>query len=335
MLQTFNPYNSTNARTAQIMARYRPIAPRPDVPRENPALDRVLPHLQARPSRTRKRGRTSLGLPLSGKRLRSGYLQGLLSPPYQIPPPSPAKALSLHAPSNLPPVTALAEFSTPATIVTVPLLHHPSGPPETTGKEKGVIDLNKPAYVLEEKDFLRQLQAPTTAAAATTTTTVFTPQPVRLVSSTITVWSIRKEPKPVPPSRLPGAKVEEEVESDALPVVVTDSIHRVRAVSSGYKELVGQPECLWLDTVGRCKGNHGGTACKRICGEVIFRIQNSGLPSWSNGFSGRARIEWEITGKKRFVDMFFDATRLYCESKDYQFAWRFYTQEACRSYSKV
>ncbi|KAM7518423.1 hypothetical protein LguiB_017385 [Lonicera macranthoides] len=334
MLQTLNPYNSTNARTAQIMARYRPIAPRPDVPPENPALDRVLPHLEARPSRIRKRGRTSLGPPLSGKRLRSGYLQGLLSPPYRFPLPSPAKALSLHAfahPPNLPPVTTLAGFSTPAPIVTVPLLHHPSGPPASTGKEKGIIDLNKPACVLKEKDFLHQLQAPTNAA----TTTVFTPQPVRLVSSTITVWSIRKEPKPVPTRTFLGAKVEEEVESEALPAVVTDSNHRVRAVSSGYKDLVGQPECLWLDTVGQCKGNHGGTACKRICGEVIFRIQNSGLPGWSNSFSGRARIEWEINGKKMFVDTFFDATRLYCESKDYQFAWRFYTQEACQSYSKV
>ncbi|KAL0322988.1 UNVERIFIED_CONTAM: hypothetical protein Sangu_1918100 [Sesamum angustifolium] len=74
MIQTISPYAS--ARTAEIMSRYRPIAPKPEAPspnsaaendnsalpngiRKSPYLRNVWAHLQARPTRTRKRGRTA------------------------------------------------------------------------------------------------------------------------------------------------------------------------------------------------------------------------------------------------------------------------------------
>jgi len=97
MMQTLNPYGTT-AKTAEIMARYRPIAPKPEasgtrsgspsspensnaLPQsisKSPYLRNIWPQLQARPTRTRKRGRYALAPPPL-KRARA-CLQGL-SPP--------------------------------------------------------------------------------------------------------------------------------------------------------------------------------------------------------------------------------------------------------------
>lgn len=191
------------------------------------------------------------------------------------------------------------------------------------------IDLN---MAPEEKDFLQKLQG------GSTSTNVITPQAVRPVGSSITVWSIKEEPDSTP--GVVGKKadeVEKEVESEVLPIVVSDSNNRVRLVNSAYKEMVGQPECSWLDSMVTCDGKHGGLgiACKRICGEVVLRIPDSGVPLSSNGFSCLARIEWGTGGEKESVEAICDAMRLYCESKDYLLAWRFRANEAseCTSHA--
>ncbi|KAK2985601.1 hypothetical protein RJ640_006864 [Escallonia rubra] len=357
------------------MARYRPIAPKPEVPispmsdqnqtmspkiRQSSYLRDVWPNLQARPTRTRKRGRTALAPP-AVKRPR------ICLQPYQVS-TSPAKNLSVqgftHCPNGLfqlPSVKNFASTATaaaatgtlingvlenqvtdPTTLVTLPLLPCPSlltiatSQPsitqvlngiESSGGQMGGIDLNVEAEVPEEKDFLQQLQE-------RTTTNVIAPQPVRPVGSSISIRSIC-DPGPTPTVQITkkAEEVEEEVETEVLPAVVSDSNNKVRLVNSAYKKMVGQPECSWLDSmVVTCDG---GSACKRICGEVMLHFPHLHAPICSNGFSCWVRIEWGKNGVKSSIDTFCDAIRLSCESKDYLFAWKFHTREASESVSTV
>ncbi|PWA44535.1 hypothetical protein CTI12_AA527670 [Artemisia annua] len=341
MLQTLNPYPST-AKTAEIMARYRPIAPRPHTSlnggasgatgevdgspgsgsgsgsagsmsptiRQSPYLRNVWPHLQSRPTRTRKRGRTSLGPPPSTsttfKRPRT-LLQGL-SPPFQ----------------SLSP-----QQRTTTTLVTLPLLPCSSMSPHHM-QQTNVIDLNKVAEIPEEKDFLAQLTKPTS--------NVISPRPIRLVSSYVTIRAVKDDAVSVhnsPVVTKKGEEVEKELEAQVLPAFVSDSKNKVRLVNSAYKEMVGQPECSWLESM--VTGDGIGVACKSICGEVVLSFSDSDQDSMvsSGGFSSWVRIEWGVNGKKNSVNAFGEAMRLSCESKDYKFAWRFHTREASEGASNV
>uniref|UniRef100_A0A5B7B270 DUF7950 domain-containing protein n=1 Tax=Davidia involucrata TaxID=16924 RepID=A0A5B7B270_DAVIN len=332
MIQTLNPCSSTS-KTAEIMSRYRPIAPKPEIPtnpmsetespsmsqkiRQSPFLRNVWPHLQARPTRTRKRGRTSLAPPPI-KRFRTNHLLAL-SPPCHAN-TSPAKNLSLqlgfaHGLPQLP-IPSLRALNGSPTQAPAPA---PAG--------KG-IDLNMVADIPEEKDFLQQLQEGPTSS----TNIVIAPQPVRPVGSSISVGCISEVQGSSPANQVPKNRqeVEEEVESEALPAVVSDSNNKVRMANSAYKEMVGQPECSWLDSMVTCDG--GSSACRRICGEVMLQFSESSVPPvTSKRFSCWVRIEWASNGKKSSINAFSDVMRLSCESKDYLFAWRFHTREASQS----
>ncbi|KAF2309632.1 hypothetical protein GH714_004384 [Hevea brasiliensis] len=289
MIKTLSPYST--AKTAEIMSRYRPIAPKPELPanslgdtpsmsqkiRQSPYLRNLWPQLQARPTRTRKRGRATMSPPTI-KRPRT-HLFGLSSPSHV---PSPARHLSLqgfaYGISQLP-VPNLAgvdsklenPVSTASDLVTLPLLPcQPSVPP------------------VEEKDLLQQLQE-------TLTGNIITPQPIRPVGSSISVGCISEDPSSTPPVQLPKKpeEVEQEVEFESLPAVISDS-------------------------------KFGGSSSKRICGEVKLHLADSKVPTSSNGFSCWVRIEWGHEGKKKAINAFCDVIRLSCESKDYLFTWRFH-----------
>ncbi|CAL5418042.1 unnamed protein product [Camellia sinensis] len=365
MMQALNPCTTTTtAKTAEIMSRYRPIAPRPEIStnsiegsnhnsssesptiRRSPYLRNVWPHLQARPTRTRKRGRTAVAPPPI-KRPRLHFF-GLTSSPAN----NPSLQGFAHGGFNgLPQVPVsnsllgihekLAQTqTTPSSLVTLSLLPCPiipnqPPPPELNGIKpcefEEVIDLNTVAQVVpEEKDLLQQLQGPIS-------THVIAPQPVRPVGSSICVGSINEDQGSNPDPRIPKKKkreeVEEEVESEALPAVVSDSNNKVRLANSAYKEMVGQPECSWLDSMVTCDGRHArGGASKRICGEVMLQFSDSCVPvDSSNGFSCWVTIEWGNNGKSSSVHAFCDVIRLTCESRDYLFEWRFHTREASES----
>ncbi|KAE8057046.1 hypothetical protein FH972_013768 [Carpinus fangiana] len=325
MIKTLNPYST--AKTAEIMSRYRPIAPKPEAPtdpsrsespsisqkiRQSPYLRNLWPHLQARPTRTRKRGRSAISLP-SLKRPRT-HILGFASP-FGFP--------QLPTPHEAP-----EQPATPPGLVTLPLLPCPiPAAPEvvkTCGEEK-VIDLNSLAEIPEEKDLLQQLQAPPTTGSSINN--VIAPQPIRPVGSSISVGSINEDPSLTPAVQKKPEEVEEEVESEALPAVISDSNNKVRMANSAYKEMVGQPECSWLDSMV-------ASSSKRISGEVMLHLSDSSVPvSSSNGFSCWVRIEWGSEGKKSSINAFCDVIRLSCESKNYLFTWRFHThtREASQS----
>lgn len=328
--QAMNNQNSINtAKTAEIMSRYRPIAPKPDLVPTNPASDggspesqkirqspylrNVWAHLQARPTRTRKRGRTSLG-PSPVKRSRTAHLFGL-PPPCHL---AAAQNLSIHGFADGP------EAQSQSTLVTLPLLQCPimAQAHETESGKNSVIDLNRLAEVTEERDFLK-LQSPISPE-------VIAPQPIRPVGSSISVGSISEESSlgsnlnPAAQVLKKREEVESEVESEELPAVVSDSNNKVRLANSAYKEMVGQPECPWLDSMVAFSSG------KRICGEVMLRfLDTESMPVKSNGFSCWVTIEWGSSGKSSgSVHAFCEVMRLSCESKDYLFEWRFHTREA-------
>ncbi|XP_027091906.1 uncharacterized protein [Coffea arabica] len=336
------------------MARYRPIAPKPESSaatnngadsnssfpegiRRSPYLMNVWAHLQARPTRTRKRGRTAFAPPFM-KRTRT-CLQ-VLSPSYQAS-PSPAKTLALQGfirnPCGLPQLPLIPNLvplkcgldtpvTTPSNAVSLPLLPctAPLSLPARVvgGDNQGVIDLNKAADSPEEVDFMPQLGA---SGASTTKFAVIAPQAIRPVASSISVGRISEDPlAPNAGKQIVkrAEEVEKEVESEVLPAIVSDSKNRVRLTNAAYNEMVGQPECPWLDFTP--SGGGGGGACRRIGGEVVLDFVNSGLPKTLNGFTSWVRIEWGKDGKKKVANAFGEATRLACESKDYLFVWRFH-----------
>ncbi|KAK7376976.1 hypothetical protein VNO80_02396 [Phaseolus coccineus] len=359
MIKTLNPYPNP-AKTAEIMSRYRPIAPKPETSpnsmtegssslshkiKQSPYLRNLWPQLQARPTRTRKRGRAPLTLPPSSLKRQKTHILGFCPPCHVT---SPAKNLSFQgfAPPPLPlphPNHGLGVLNRSMekntlinpSLVTLPLLPcSPGGPAPkldsititTKPCGGGVIDLNTKVSVPEERDLLQQLQKPVS-------NNVIQPQPVRPIGSSITVVCIGED------STLPSAaqtpkrshEVEEEVESEALPVVISDSNHRVRMANSAYKEMVGQPVCPWLESM--VNGGAGNLQCKRISGEVALHLCDSKIPTSSNGFSCWVRIEWQSEQKKCCVNAFCDVMKLTCESRDYLFTWRFHTRtrEACQS----
>nr|AFI99128.1 zinc finger protein Sdr4 [Oryza sativa Japonica Group] len=311
----------------EIMARFRPIAPKPVLPAAAAAgvtgggdgaaavaaTNRVLCQLQSRPCRARKRGRPSVVPPVSppagAKRKRA--------PAYPVP-VAPLRCAAVAtatrarvsvvvvpAPGSAGGVSALAPVSPSAgdstrlspTVVEV----------EDEDEERGVV--------LVERDLLRKLLEPK----------VISPRAVRPVGSTIHVESVHIDVGRTTVAAAAAApktaeEVEAELESDSLPAVVSDSSNRVRLVNDAYKRMVGQPECPWLDAVATA-------ASRRISVEVALVVSEppaaaAALPETCKGFSCSAKIAWERDGKWSSVHAPCDVTRLQCESRDYVFAWR-------------
>lgn len=374
MMQTLHLYNT--AKTAEIMARYRPIAPKPEDPtnpngdnnsslpegiRRSPYLMNVWNHMQARPTRTRKRGRTALAPPIM-KRTRT-CLQGL-SPPYQVT-TSPAKILALqgfvHDPCGTPSLSFIPNlvplkcgFHTPVTTssnrVSLPLV--PCNPAVSLptnanalqsivgGDGEGSIDLNKAAEAHDEVVFIPQLEMEEGSGTNPTTKfAVVKPQAIKLVVSSISVGKIIEDHGAENKGKQVVMKeedVEKKIESEVLPALVSDSKNKVRLTNAAYNEMIGQPECLWLDLVPpSCGSGRDGGACKRIGGEVVLDFVNCSLPKSSNGFTCWVRIEWGKDGKKNVVNAFCEGMPLACESKDYLFEWRFHIAKASESASNV
>jgi hypothetical protein len=292
----------------EILARFRPIAPKPSqavspvqaVAEGVVATNRVLCQLQSRPCRARKRGRPSLGP---------------ASPTSAAAPPAPKRK---RAAPPYPPLRCAATTDAVATAtrahvsVVVPgsaCFPMASLPPPAAGS--GDVAAEEHRDVPVERDLLRKLLEPK----------VISPRAVRPVGSTIRVESIHRADAAFTNTvSKTAAEVEEELEADALPVVVTDPSNRVRLVNEAYKEMVGQPECPWLRAVA--------AASRRISGEVVLVVaERASLPETYGAFTCTAKIEWEYDGKCTSVSVPCDVSRLQCESRDYSFTWRFRTSD--------
>ncbi|XP_078430334.1 uncharacterized protein LOC144702243 [Wolffia australiana] len=293
------------ARAHEILARYRPIAPRPAPPpqsgSESPSATPPGKPAGARVARPKKRSRGACSCSVLDRK-RAKYVTLLPTPEttkvglsgsgfpllggqnFQAEKPGGCCA-DLLALSLLPfsPTSSSSSFAGPSKKV----------------KLMAALDLNS------EPD----LDKPH----------VITPQPVRPVGSSICVGSISEDKggaSVASPAVKKPEEVEEEVESEALPAVISDSNNRVRLANSAYKKMVGQPECSWLDFMGS----------KRINGEVMLDLSGSAVPTSSNRFSCSVTIEWACNGRRTFIRAPCDVNKLFCESKNYYFAWRIRTE---------
>uniref|UniRef100_A0A0E0LMR9 DUF7950 domain-containing protein n=1 Tax=Oryza punctata TaxID=4537 RepID=A0A0E0LMR9_ORYPU len=316
----------------EIMARFRPIAPKPVMPAAGvaggdgaaavAATNRVLCQLQSRPCRARKRGRPSVVPPVSppagAKRKRA--------PAYPVPvaplqcaavaTATTARVSVVVVPGSAGGVSALAPVSPASASAGDPTRLSPTAMEVEEGdEERGVV--------LVERDLLRKLLEPK----------VISPRAVRPVGSTIHVESVHVDAGRAAAAPKTAEEVEAELESDDLPAVVSDSSNRVRLVNDAYKRMVGQPECPWLDAVATA-------ASRRISGEVALVVSETAaaaasLPETCKGFSCSAKIAWERDGKWSSVHAPCDVTRLQCESRDYVFAWRFRAAgDACTTHRR-
>ncbi|XP_042509270.1 uncharacterized protein LOC122084915 [Macadamia integrifolia] len=379
-----NIYSSLS-KTNQIMSRYRPIAPKPQLSmHHHPILDsmsapprraqrhrhlfrnNLSPHLPTKPSTGCKKRTKARFSPRTLKRLSTSLPEFSSSSPHAAPSPSsPSSSLAGKAdlsrsmqqgfPRVLPGVTiSRAGFdgsvekptsgSTSSNLVTL-LLPHPStvAPDSISARsipapnhyhsefvdDEEVLDLNSPPSEIPlEKDLLQKLQAPLLCSK------VIVPQPVRPIGSSISVGCISEDPSSSSSTlrAMRGApkrpeEVEEEVESESLPAVISDSNNRVRVANSAYKKMVGQPECSWLDAT--YDGQLRGCTSKRISGKVMLHLSDTtAVPPASNGFSCMVRIERGSDEKKSTINAPCDVIRQSCLSKDYLFTWRFHTREA-------
>ncbi|CAL5083766.1 unnamed protein product [Urochloa decumbens] len=307
----------------EILARFRPIAPRPALAAAAAAspvaqaaaegvvaANRVLCQLQSRPCRARKRGRPTV-VPVS---------------PKSSSPAQPA-AKRKRAAATYPPLRCAA--ATDAVVATATRAHVSvvvpgsaclplaSLPPAATVVSEDLqvkVATAEERDVPVERDLLRKLLEPK----------VISPRAVRPVCSTIHVERIHRADATIYAAAVSktAAAVEAELEADALPAVVSDSSNRVRLVNDAYKEMVGQPECPWLDAVP--------AASRRISGEVVLVVADpaSPLPDLHGVFTCTARIEWEYGGKCTSILAPCDVSRLQCDSRDYLFTWRFRAADA-------
>ncbi|CAN6450132.1 unnamed protein product [Victoria cruziana] len=349
------------SKAQQIMARYRPIAPKPQVPQSHngdtpPIADNLLPCIMSLPPASAQS--LLIGKPRRGRKRRTSILAS--------PRTKKAKVQLLGASSH-PTITTLdltlqgfhhnlagftfgnlgflTKLKSPTTstahnLFNLSLLPFPSSVvPLHQSVQAGFTNTISPnqnlkfEHAVAEKDLLQKLQAQSSPGGSSYGQ-VIAPQPVRPVGSTISVKSICESEagaSSVPACKRPD-EVEEEMESEALPAVVSDSNNRVRLANSAYKELVGQPECSWLDSMVAGHGKQR-PAVKRISGEVMILLADRPLPNSSNAFSCRVEIEWKNNGQKGSTAAACDVARLSCESKDYLFTWRFHLTSEARDAS--
>ncbi|KAJ0961250.1 hypothetical protein J5N97_000796 [Dioscorea zingiberensis] len=290
--------NGEVAKTNEILAKFRPIAPKPEMllqgspeaPRRSAIAEL---HLRSRPCRTRRRGTASIPpIPVKRPRTNAGCMHPLNPPRQPLGFNHPRMPNSLVAAAGAPP----------------PLRPHPPPRPPPPAP---------PAST--EQDLINELLKPK----------VIVPEPMRPVASRITIIGYITEiikPTRLTPSVKP-ADVEEEMEMENLPAVVTNPENRVRMVNSAYKEMVGQPECVWLDSMGFRQGRRLWS--RRINGVVTLELPvNISLPE--NGFSCRVNIEWDNNEKRTLSlgNVPCEVMRLCCESMDYYFVWRFHINQA-------
>ncbi|RLN34194.1 uncharacterized protein C2845_PM03G11490 [Panicum miliaceum] len=297
MVQPADPAVKAN----EILARFRPIAPKPALAAAASsvaqaaaegvvAANRVLCQLQSRPCRARKRGRPTV---VPRRRAAAPY------PPLRC-----AAATDAVATATRAHVSVVVPGSACRPLASLP--------PAATVAEDLVKVAAEERDVPVERDLLRKLLEPK----------VISPRAVRPVCSIIHVERIRRtDATCTGVVSKTAAEVEAELEADALPVVVSDSGYRVRLVNDAYKEMVGQPECPWLDAVA--------AASRRISGEVVLLVAEPALlPEPHEVLTCTARIEWEYGGKCTSILAPCDVSRLLCESRDYIFTWRFRTTDA-------
>ncbi|KAL3696353.1 hypothetical protein R1sor_010429 [Riccia sorocarpa] len=150
--------------------------------------------------------------------------------------------------------------------------------------------------------------------------TVIAPQPIRPVGSTLTVSSITRSNLAGPPITDSLESVKEQLEGTPMPAIVTDYRSRVRYVNSAYKQMVGQPECPWLSTVGK-KSVRDNAQHSRLTGEVLLTCKEN-LEHLDAGFSCRVLVQWGKQGKENAMTVSCEVSRLENDKVGSMYVWK-------------
>ncbi|XP_026396523.1 uncharacterized protein LOC113291173 [Papaver somniferum] len=344
-------YHQSSSKLDEIMSRYRPIAPKPMLDQTDTtttAAANTSRNLQISNKRVRKRGRYGLSSSAARKRTKtttptqlhgpsssssttttSSYGMGFNTRLLFSPPPHEAAPLQIEKQ----PMMGFVRFPLPSfsTSSIPPLPHDLHGISKLNGFTNSTITT---IDIPKEMDLLKTLHAGQVSPGRNINSgcgsgNLIAPQPVRPVGSSISVGCISEDPNSSSTAcvkKQQPEEVEAEVESDTLPVVVSDSRNKVRLANSAFKEMVGQPECAWLDSMG-ANSEKLTSKGKRISGEVMLDLSNSQVPVSSNGFSCNVKVEWGRNGEKSCVCAPCNVMKLSCESKDYLFTWRIHTTD--------
>ncbi|KAI3903369.1 hypothetical protein MKW98_032023 [Papaver atlanticum] len=345
---SYHQSSSSSSKLDEIMSRYRPIAPKPILDQtDTTTAANASRNLQISNKRVRKRGRYGLSSSAARKRTKTTTPTQLHGPSTTItatssygmgfntcllfsPPPHEAAPLQIEKQ----PMMSLVRFPLPSfsTSSIPPLPHDLHGISKLNGFTNSTITTIE---IPKEMDLLKALHAGQVSPGHNINSgcgsgNLIAPQPVRPVGSSISVGCISEDPNSSSNAcvrKQQPEEVEAEVESDTLPVVVSDSKNKVRLANSAFKEMVGQPECAWLDSMGAHNSEKLTSKGKRISGEVMLDLSNSRVPVSSNGFSCNVKVEWGRNGEKSCVCAPCNVMKLSCESKDYLFTWRIHTTD--------
>ncbi|GLJ45367.1 hypothetical protein SUGI_0954940 [Cryptomeria japonica] len=151
---------------------------------------------------------------------------------------------------------------------------------------------------------------------------VIMPQPLRPVGSSVVVECITDTnlQEGLSSKSLSLEEVEEHLESKTSPCFISDSQKTVRWANSAYKQMVGQPECLWLE-------KESSNKVARIQGKVLL-LFNLQLPQGVSAFSCRVKIQWTNAGDKTSITVPCDVFRINGNASSHSLAWHFDIQAA-------
>lgn len=149
---------------------------------------------------------------------------------------------------------------------------------------------------------------------------VIMPQPLRPVGSSVVVECITDthlQEEMNTASMMSMEEVEEQLESKTSPCLISDSQKTVRWSNSAYRQMVGQPECSWLEKESN--------KVVRIQGKILL-LFNLQLPQNVSAFSCRVKIQWNNAGDKTSITVPCDVFRF--NGNGHSLAWHFDIQAA-------
>lgn len=153
--------------------------------------------------------------------------------------------------------------------------------------------------------------------------TVIMPQPIRLIGSTVSLVSItdlQSQTSPLPDTL---DLVKKQLEAEASPAFISDSSNLVRWVNTAYKQMVGQPECLWLNSTVGDSLDCESLQSPRPAGGVVLCC-SVGVPVAAPAFSGCVNIQWTNAGERNCMTLPCDVIRLDCCSNGrVMLVWKF------------
>lgn len=211
------------------------------------------------------------------------------------------------------------------------LMFHEAGP---SGFDNRVVDEWKPAQRQSQSDETRTASLDTRLpdeeviydgdlSLGLSSHKVNSPQPVKLVGSTICLERVIKTKQLAVPMVGTLESVQEKWQKTLVPTVVTDFNYKVRWVNPAYVQMVGEPERSWLASTVGYRADVEPFSQTRLVGEVSFVCAGDQVPANAAAFSCQVRVQWTVCGQQHSLVVPTDVFRLDEDSTGPMFVWQF------------